>query len=156
MISNSLLKSFINAAQPKQCRSCCLCVQKHSQLTQAPSCNFLLLASLQYFHPSLAKRSAAMSPKAPCPDAATSGFFNKLMFRWINPVVKQAAQTGEVDLHHLPLPTEQTAEVAHDAFMRNWDAAVKAGQPKLRATLWKTFGKDLMIAGLFKLVWSVW
>jgi hypothetical protein len=125
-------------------------------LTEALSCPVLLFVSLQYFHLSLAKRSAAMSPKAPCPDAATSGFFNKLMFRWINPVVSQAAKTGEVDLHHLPLPTEQTAEVAHDQFMRNWDAAVKSGQPNLRKTLIKTFGKDLMIAGLFKLVWSIW
>ncbi len=95
-------------------------------------------------------------PKGPCPDAATSGFFNKLMFRWINPVVKQASATGEVDLHNLPLPTQQTAEVAHDEFMRNWDEARKTGNPNLRKTLWKTFGKDLMIAGLFKLVWSVW
>ncbi len=94
--------------------------------------------------------------QAPCPDAATAGFFNKLMFRWINPVVKQASATGEVDLHNLPLPTQQTAEVAHDEFMRNWDEARKTGNPNLRKTLWKTFGKDLMIAGLFKLVWSVW
>jgi hypothetical protein len=94
--------------------------------------------------------------KQPCLDAATSGFFNKLMFRWINPVVKQASKTGDVDLHHLPLPTQQTAEVAHSDFMANWEAAVKSGQPNLRKTLWKTFGKDLMIAGLFKFAWSVW
>lgn len=97
-----------------------------------------------------------MVGKAPCPDEATSGFWTKLSFKWINPVVKQAAKTGDVDLHHLPLPTQQTAEVAHEEFMRNWDAAVKSGSPNLRKTLWKTFGKDLMIAGLFKLVWSVW
>jgi hypothetical protein len=92
----------------------------------------------------------------PCPDAATSGFFNKLMFRWINPVVKQASATGEVDLHNLPLPTEQTAEVAHDLFVKNWEADVKGGNPNLRKTLWRTFGKDLMVAGIFKLVWSIW
>jgi hypothetical protein len=40
--------------------------------------------------------------------------------------------------------------------MANWEAAVKSGQPNLRKTLWKTFGKDLMIAGLFKFAWSVW
>jgi hypothetical protein len=94
--------------------------------------------------------------KQPCPDAATAGFFNKLMFRWINPVVKQASKTGEVDLHHLPLPTQQTVEVAHDEFITNWEAAIKSGKPNLRKTLWKTFGKDLMIAGFFKFVWSVW
>lgn len=94
--------------------------------------------------------------KGPCPDAATSGFFNKLMFRWINPVVKQAAKTGEVDLHHLPLPTDQTAEVAYDVFVKDWEAAVRAGNPNLRKALWKTFGKSLMIAGIFKLIWSIW
>lgn len=90
-----------------------------------------------------------------CPDAATSGFFNKLSFGWMNSVVKKA-RTNDVDVHELPLPTEQTAEVAHGEFLKNWEAAVQSGQPNLRKALWKTFGKDLMIAGLFKLVWSVW
>jgi hypothetical protein len=74
----------------------------------------------------------------------------------MNPVVKEASKTGEVSLEALPLPTNQTAEVAHDLFIKNWEDAVRSGQPNLRKTLWKTFGKDLMIAGIFKLVWSVW
>jgi hypothetical protein len=102
------------------------------------------------------ERCIMVHQKGPCPDEATTGFFNKLTFSWINPVVKQAAKTAEVDLHHLPLPTQQTAEVAHDDFIKDWEAAVRAGNPNLRKTLWKTFGKDLMIAGIFKLVWSVW
>jgi hypothetical protein len=28
----------------------------------------------------------------PCPDAATSGFFNKLSFGWMNAVVRKARQ----------------------------------------------------------------
>eukprot|EP00775_Hariotina_reticulata_P004687 gene4687-4939_t len=59
-----------------------------------------------------------------CPDAATSGFFRKLSFSWMNNVVSKARK-GEVDVHELPLPTPQT------------------------------FGKDLMLAGLFKLLWSL-
>lgn len=73
----------------------------------------------------------------------------------MNNVVKKA-KTGDVDVHELPLPTDQTADVAYQSFQANWEAAVKAGQPSLRKVLWRTFGKDLMIAGLFKLVWSVW
>lgn len=90
-----------------------------------------------------------------CPDAATAGFFNKLSFGWMNSVVKKA-RTGDVDVHELPLPTLQTADVAYEAFQTNWDAAVKIGQPNLRKVLWRTFGKDLMLAGIFKLLWSVW
>ncbi|WIA12457.1 hypothetical protein OEZ85_012492 [Tetradesmus obliquus] len=89
-----------------------------------------------------------------CPDAATSGFYNKLSFGWMNNVVKKARQ-GDVDVHELPLPTPQTADVAYEEFQVRWDAAVKEGRPNLRKVLWSTFGKDLMIAGLFKLVWSV-
>jgi hypothetical protein len=90
-----------------------------------------------------------------CPDAATAGFFNKLSFGWMNGVVKKA-RTGDVDVHELPLPTNQTADVAYEAFNSNWEAAVKAGQPKLRKVLWQTFGRDLMLAGIFKLLWSIW
>lgn len=90
-----------------------------------------------------------------CPDEATSGFFNKLSFGWMNSVVKKARR-GEVDVHQLPLPSQQTADVAYESFQRNWDASIKAGQPNLRKVLWRTFGKDLMLAGLFKLLWSVW
>jgi hypothetical protein len=88
-------------------------------------------------------------------DTQTSGFFNRLSFGWMNSVVKKA-RTGDVDVHSLPLPTEQQAEVAYGQFQSNWDAAVKAGKPSLRGVLWKTFGKDLMFAGFFKLLWSVW
>lgn len=59
-------------------------------------------------------------------------------------------------MHDLPLPSQQTADVAYDQFVVNWDASVKAGQPNLRKVLWRTFGKDLMTAGLFKLLWSLW
>lgn len=88
-------------------------------------------------------------------DAATSGFFNKLRFGWMNSVVKKARQ-GDVDLDELPLPTPQTADAAYQEFVTNWEAALKSGKPNLRNVLWRTFGKDLMIAGLFKLVWSIW
>lgn len=90
-----------------------------------------------------------------CPDKATSGFFNKLSFGWMNDVVKKA-KTGDVDVHELPLPSEQQADVAFEAFQKNWEAAAASGRPSLRRVLWKTFGRDLMLAGMFKLVWSVW
>jgi hypothetical protein len=92
-----------------------------------------------------------------CPDAATSGFFNKLRFGWMNNVVRQARK-GDPDamISSLPLPSEQTADVAYGTFSANWEAAIKEGKPNLRKVLWKSFGKDLMHAGLFKLMWSVW
>lgn len=90
-----------------------------------------------------------------CPDAATSGFFNQISYSWMNHVVKNA-KSGNVDVHELPLPTAQTSEVAYEEFNVNWEAARKSGNPNLRKVLWKTFGKDLMLAGLWKLLWSLW
>jgi ATP-binding cassette subfamily C (CFTR/MRP) protein 1 len=71
-------------------------------------------------------------------------------------VVKQASKTGEIDIHDLPLPSQQQAEVAYDEFNTNWEAAVKAGNPNLRKVLMRTFGKDMFLAGLWKLLWSIW
>lgn len=99
--------------------------------------------------------AATMGGGTKCPDAATAGFFNKLSFGWMAGVVRKA-HSNDVDVHELPLPTEQTAEVAFDAFTKNWDAAVKAGNPKLRKVIWQSFGRDIMWAGTWKLLWSLW
>jgi hypothetical protein len=46
-----------------------------------------------------------------CPDAATSGFFNKMSFSWMTSVVRKA-HSGDVDVHELPLPTDQVGRRA--------------------------------------------
>ena len=85
---------------------------------------------------------------------STDGFFNRLSFGWMNRVVKEGRK-GDIALETLPLPAEQSADVAYGQFQGNWEAAVKSGKPNLRSVLFQTFGKDLMLAGLFKLGWSV-
>jgi hypothetical protein len=77
---------------------------------------------------------------------STDGFFNRLSFGWMNKVVKEGRK-GEIVLENLPLPAEQGAEVAYSQFQTNWEAACKGGKPNFRSALFKTFGKDLMLAG---------
>lgn len=42
------------------------------------------------------------------------------------------ARKGDVELESLPLPEEQTSDVAYAAFQKNWQAAQKDGKPNLR------------------------
>jgi hypothetical protein len=84
----------------------------------------------------------------------TDGFFNRLRFGWMNKVVKDG-RTDDIVLEDLPLPEEQTSDVAYSQFQTNWEAACKGGKANLRSVLFQTFGRDLMKAGYFKLGWSV-
>uniref|UniRef100_A0A7S0R9V8 Uncharacterized protein n=1 Tax=Chlamydomonas leiostraca TaxID=1034604 RepID=A0A7S0R9V8_9CHLO len=84
----------------------------------------------------------------------TSGFFTKYSFTWMNPIVSMARK-GPVPAESLVLPPQQKAEASYDAFIGNWEASVASGKPNLRSALVKTWGKQLMLAGFFKLVWSI-
>jgi ABC-type multidrug transport system fused ATPase/permease subunit len=86
-------------------------------------------------------------------------WFTLLTFSWMNKVVP-AARRGEVTVEELPLPKAQQAEPCYQELTANWEKAVlessKSGkQPSLRKVLWRTYGKDLMLAGFFKFMWSV-
>ncbi|KAJ9527211.1 hypothetical protein QJQ45_025467 [Haematococcus lacustris] len=106
--------------------------------------------------------TASLDPQRPSMGAgnkytesdATAGFFNKYSFKWINPIVS-AARKDNVPLEACVLPPEQTADVAYERFRTAWEAAVAKGNPKLRQVLMSVYGKDLFLAGLFKLLWSV-
>ncbi|GAB4815837.1 hypothetical protein N2152v2_002883 [Parachlorella kessleri] len=92
-------------------------------------------------------------------DPSTWGFFNLLTFSWMNRIVGPARR-GELTVEELPLPKNQTAEVAVEDFNKNWEAALAASKetgkpPKLMKVLWKTYGWDILKAGFFKLMWSV-
>ncbi|KAL4427322.1 hypothetical protein ABPG77_003231 [Micractinium sp. CCAP 211/92] len=93
-------------------------------------------------------------------DPSKWGFFDKLSFSWMYRIVP-AARRGEVAVEDLPLPERQQAEPAYEELNTKWEAAVAsankegANPPKLLKVLWKTYGRDLMIAGVFKLLWSV-
>ncbi|KAJ9510651.1 hypothetical protein QJQ45_027539, partial [Haematococcus lacustris] len=103
--------------------------------------------------PHLATPAMGVANKYAASDA-TAGFFNKYSFRWINPIVS-AARRDDVPVEACVLPPEQTADVAYERFRTAWDEAVAKGNPKLRKVLQSVFGRQLMLAGLFKLLWSV-
>ncbi len=45
--------------------------------------------------------------------------------------------------------------MSYAAFNEKWQEQIKTGTPNLRKALLATYGRPLMIAGLFKLLWSV-
>nr|AXF41555.1 HLA3 protein [Chlorella sp. ArM0029B] len=92
-------------------------------------------------------------------DPTKWGFFDKLSFSWMYRVVP-AARKGTLTVDDLPLPDAQQAEPAYNELRTNWENAVAASgkdgkQPKLLKVLLKTYGRDLLLAGIFKLMWSV-
>jgi ABC-type multidrug transport system fused ATPase/permease subunit len=94
-----------------------------------------------------------------CKDPSKWNFFDLWSFGWMNKVVP-AARKGTVEVSDLPLPADQQAEACYEELNANWEAAVqeakKAGkEPKLMKVLRKTYGRDLLLAGIFKLMWSV-
>ncbi|KAG1658983.1 hypothetical protein FOA52_008685 [Chlamydomonas sp. UWO 241] len=76
------------------------------------------------------------------------------MFSFMTPMVSKA-RNGNVELNDCMLPTDQTANVAYEKFAANWSAATAlTPNPSLRKVLLETFGRDLALAGLWKLMWS--
>jgi ATP-binding cassette subfamily C (CFTR/MRP) protein 1 len=73
--------------------------------------------------------------------------------------VALGARSKPIDLDALPMPEALYSDAAHDQFEAVWTstkkAATKEKPASLKRALLKTFGKELMLAGLFKLVWSV-
>ncbi|KAG1659736.1 hypothetical protein FOA52_006006 [Chlamydomonas sp. UWO 241] len=94
-----------------------------------------------------------MRGTAAAPIQGTS-FMDTWMFSFMTPMVSKARK-GAVELNDCMLPTDQTANVAYEKFAANWSAATAATpNPNLRKVLLKTFGGDLALAGLWKLMWS--
>lgn len=101
----------------------------------------------------------AGADKPLCKDPAKWTFFNKWSFSWMNSVVP-AARRGEVEVTDLPLPADQHAEPCYEELNTNWEMAVQEAskqskEPRLMKVLWKTYGRDILLAGIFKLMWSV-
>ena len=59
----------------------------------------------------------------------------------------------------MPLPERQSVDSSYEVFKKHWDAELQghlAGrQPSIVRALRRSFGGELMIAGLFKFLWSV-
>jgi ATP-binding cassette, subfamily C (CFTR/MRP), member 1 len=76
----------------------------------------------------------------------------------MNKVVVQGRRSP-IELETLPLPREIHVESSHAAFAANWEAAKKNATEKnplnLRKVLWRTYGGQLMTAGIFKIIWSI-
>ena len=46
-------------------------------------------------------------------------------------------------------------QVSFDAFNEKWQEQIKTGNPNLRKALLATYGRSMIVSGMFKLLWSV-
>jgi ATP-binding cassette, subfamily C (CFTR/MRP), member 1 len=76
----------------------------------------------------------------------------------MNKVVFQGRKSP-IELETLPLPSELHVASSHAAFAEQWSKAKQSATEKspirLRNVLMRTFGMQLMAAGIFKVMWSV-
>jgi ATP-binding cassette, subfamily C (CFTR/MRP), member 1 len=76
----------------------------------------------------------------------------------MNKVVVQGRK-DPIDLSSLPLPQDLHVNSAHAVFKTNWEAGKRHATDKkpvsLRNVMWRAFGSQLMVAGIFKVIWSV-
>lgn len=98
-------------------------------------------------------------------DEKKQGIFTRISFFWMNKVVG-LARKGQLKEENLPLPVDQRAEVNFDLFQEQWAVEQKRTsepkfnkkkpyEPSLLKALWRLYGKELMIGGIFKLLWGV-
>jgi ATP-binding cassette, subfamily C (CFTR/MRP), member 1 len=86
------------------------------------------------------------------------GVFQRISFSWINGIVRKARR-GKLQDKHLPLPDDQMAELNFEAFTHEWELELQREKdaknpPSLLKALWRQNGREFMIAGFFKLMWS--
>ena len=86
------------------------------------------------------------------------GVLGRISFSWINGIVRQARK-GDIDEDDMPLPERQTVDSSYEVFQKYWATELeehKAGRkPSIVRALRRSFGGELMVAGLFKFLWSV-
>lgn len=90
----------------------------------------------------------------------TFGLWGKLSFAWANKPIYQARKK-RLELEELYLPQDSEAAKCYDEFAAAWEARAEAedrdGRRKspLFSALWSLYGREFMIAGIYKLGWSL-
>ena len=88
----------------------------------------------------------------------TFGVWGKLSFAWANKPIKQARKEG-LELENLYLPKDTEAAKCYDEFAAAWEPRAKAEgahrKSPLFSALWSLYGREFMVAGIYKLGWSL-
>eukprot|EP01137_Pigoraptor_chileana_P018499 Opistho-2@78073 len=78
---------------------------------------------------------------------------SRMTFWWMNPLISRARRGKLVD-DDFELCDSEEAQFCYDQFSQHWDEELKRPEPSLLRALRKTFWKDFVIAGIFKLFWG--
>jgi len=90
-------------------------------------------------------------------DEESSGIFDRFSFDWVNKIVR-AGRKGELEEQDLPLPKDQRAELNFERFQKEWEKElqqVSQKPPSILKVLWSLYKSEIMLGGLFKLLWSL-
>jgi ATP-binding cassette subfamily C (CFTR/MRP) protein 1 len=92
-----------------------------------------------------------MAPRSP----DSWNVLDKVVKSWSFSNIGKVRQ-GTCDIDSLPLPTKLEADVNFRKFSANWveEISDEHKQPSLLRCLRKTYGRDIIIAGIFKALWS--
>ena len=87
------------------------------------------------------------------------GFWSKLSFSWMLAPVRKA-RSGTLSVDELYFPDEYTTDHIYDDFEKNWATEMQSEKttgkaPSLIRTLFRSYGKTYMLAGLCKVAWSI-
>jgi len=82
-----------------------------------------------------------------------AGFFSRLSFSWLIPLMLRARHFLLRD-EHLGLNDAEQADRCYHQYLNHWDLELKKQRPSLLRALFKAFWKEFLVAGLFKLVWG--
>lgn len=94
-------------------------------------------------------------------------FLQRFFLTWVYAVVGKG-RAGTIDQDELRMPADQAAEVCYAKFAAAWAEELKlkdppkdlpkgkkVPKPSLLRALYKSFGREVLIAGAWKLTWSV-
>lgn len=82
-----------------------------------------------------------------------ANLLSKWTFAWVHSVVNKA-RSRKLDLAALDFPEPEHAETAHAAFANAWAKQTVQKKPSLVKALTKAFWPQMLIAGIWKLIWG--
>ena len=93
--------------------------------------------------------------RLPNENIRNDSFIQRLLVTWVYAIVS-LGRKGQLKQEALCMPQDQASEVASAKFQKQWqqEQAAPGGKPSIIRALWRSFGREFALAGLFKLLWS--
>jgi hypothetical protein len=93
--------------------------------------------------------------RLPQENIRNDSFIQRLLVTWVYAIVS-LGRKGLLKQETLCMPQDQASEVASEKFQKQWqqEQAAPGGKASIIRALWRSFGSEFALAGVFKLMWS--